>query len=205
MKLFKDIFNKNKEDQSIVVVSGLPRSGTSMMMKMLEAGGIPPMTDKIRTADDDNPKGYYEFERVKKLKEGDTAWLDDAHGKAVKVISALLTYLPVSYNYNVIFMERALPEVLASQRKMLLNREEDPDKVSEEELTQLFQKHLNQVMSWIESQPNVHYLGVNYNLMLQEPDPYVEQINQFLGDRLDVKDMAGVVDPKLYRQRNSKV
>ena len=204
MKLFKDIFNKNKEDQSIVVVSGLPRSGTSMMMKMLEAGGIPPMTDKIRTADDDNPKGYYEFERVKKLKEGDTAWLDDAHGKAVKVISALLTYLPVSYNYNVIFMERALPEVLASQRKMLLNREEDPDKVSEEELTQLFQKHLNQVMSWIESQPNVHYLGVNYNLMLQEPDPYVEQINQFLGDTLDVKDMAGVVDPKLYRQRNPK-
>ena len=204
MKLFKDIFNKNKEDQSIVVVSGLPRSGTSMMMKMLEAGGIPPMTDKIRTADDDNPKGYYEFERVKKLKEDDTAWLDEAQGKAVKVISALLTYLPASYNYNVIFMERAFAEVLASQRKMLVNRGEDPDKVSEEELTQLFQKHLNQVMSWIESQPNVHYLGVNYNLMLQEPDPYVEQINKFLGDSLEVKDMVGVVDPKLYRQRNPK-
>ena len=205
MKLFSNIFGANKDDNTIVVVSGLPRSGTSMMMKMLEAGGIPPLTDKIRTADDDNPKGYYEFERVKKLKEGDTAWLDEAHGKAVKVITALLTYLPDTYNYNVVFMERALPEVLASQRKMLINRGEDPDKVSEEELTELFQKHLSQVMSWIESQSNVRYLGVSYNNLLQDPEPYVGQINQFLGNTLEVKDMAGVVDTKLYRQRKDKL
>ena len=111
MKLFSNLFGGNKDSNTIVVVSGLPRSGTSMMMKMLEAGGIPPLTDKIRTADDDNPKGYYEFERVKKLKDGDSAWLDDAKGKAVKVITALLTYLPDTYNYNIVFMERALPEV----------------------------------------------------------------------------------------------
>jgi hypothetical protein len=204
MKLFKNLFGGSIEDNAIVVVSGLPRSGTSMMMKMLEAGGIPPLTDKIRTADDDNPKGYYEFERVKKLKEGDTAWLEDARGKAVKVITALLTFLPDTYNYDVVFMERALPEVLASQRKMLINRGEDPDKVSEEELTQLFQKHLSQVMKWIESQSNVRYLGVSYNGLLQGPESYVEQINQFLGDKLDVNVMAGVVDPKLYRQRKSE-
>ena len=198
------MFGGSTKDNSIVVVSGLPRSGTSMMMKMLEAGGIPPLTDKIRTADDDNPKGYYEFERVKKLKEGDTAWLDDAQGKAVKVITALLTYLPESYNYDVVFMERALPEVLASQRKMLINRGEDPDKISEEELTELFQKHLSQVMRWIESQPNVRYLGVSYNRLLQDPDPYVGQINQFLGKRLEVEEMEGVVDPKLYRHRKTK-
>ena len=202
MKLFKGIFSKEEQKQPIVVVSGLPRSGTSMMMKMLEAGGLPPLTDNIRTADNDNPKGYYEFERAKKLKEGDVAWLPEAQGKAVKIITALLTHLPSTYNYQVIFMERALPEILASQRKMLVNRGEDPDKVSDEELTRLYQKHLNQVMNWIKSQPNVQYLGVNYNLILQDPDPYIKQVNQFLGNTLGVEEMSGVIDPNLYRQRN---
>ena len=204
MKLFKGIFDKKEQIQPIVVVSGLPRSGTSMMMKMLEAGGLPPLTDNIRTADSDNPKGYYEFERAKKLKDGDVAWLPEAQGKAVKIITALLTHLPSTYKYHVIFMERALPEILASQRQMLVNRGEDPDKVSDEELTQLYQKHLNQVMNWIESQPNVQYLGVNYNQIMHDPDPYIKKVNQFLGDTLGVDQMSGVIDPNLYRQRNPK-
>lgn len=204
MNLFKEFFRKSNQNKSMVVVSGLPRSGTSMMMKMLEVGGIAPLTDNIRTANDDNPQGYYEFERVKKLKEGDEDWLDKAQGKSVKVISALLPHLPSSYQYDVIFMERALPEVLASQREMLVNRGEDPDKVSDEELTRLYRKHLDQVMTWIERQPNVHFIGISYNLLLEDPRSYIDQINHFLGNSLDIEDMAGVIDPNLYRQRRSK-
>jgi len=103
-----------KTKQPIIVVSGLPRSGTSMMMRMLEAAGIQPLTDHIRTADSDNLKGYYEFERVKKLKEGDVAWLSDAQGKAVKIIAALLIELPSNYEYHVLFMRRKMEEILAS-------------------------------------------------------------------------------------------
>jgi hypothetical protein len=198
-KSFSKLFNKDKKP--IVVVSGLPRSGTSLMMKMLEVGGIPPLTDKIRTADDDNPKGYYEFERVKKLKDGDTAWLPEAEGKAVKVISALLSYLPADYQYKVIFMQRSLPEVLASQGKMLVNREEDPDRVSDEELARLFEKHLAEVTGWLAQQPNIstHYLS--YNELVADPTPHIQELDRFLPSYLDTSLMGTVIDPALYRQR----
>ena len=110
--MFKRLFGR--KHKPITIVSGLPRSGTSMMMKMLEAGGIPIVQDGIRTANTDNPKGYYEFERVKQLPKGDTAWLADSHGKAVKIISALLKHLPSDYEYKVLFMRRDLDEVTAS-------------------------------------------------------------------------------------------
>jgi hypothetical protein len=188
-------------DNTIVVVSGLPRSGTSMMMKMLEAGGLSPLTDNLRTADEDNPKGYYEFERVKQLPKGDFAWLPDATGKVVKVIAALLPYLPPDYSYRVIFMLRAMPEVLASQRQMLIRRDEDPDKIGDEVMAKLYEKHLKQVDSWIAGQSNVRRLDVNYNEMLKNPQPFITQLKQFLGDKLNVEKMAQVVDPSLHRQR----
>ena len=184
----------------ITIVSGLPRSGTSMMMKMLEAGGMEILTDKIREADDDNPQGYYEFERVKKLKE-DQAWLEDARGKAVKVISALLKDLPPGYNYKVIFMRRKLEEVLASQKQMLVRRGEPTDRVSDERLRQLFQKHLQRVAVWLDEQPNFAVIYVDYNEVLDDPVVHVNRINQFLGNTLDVEKMAGVVDKSLYRRR----
>ena len=184
----------------ITIVSGLPRSGTSMMMKMLEAGGMEILTDKIREADDDNPQGYYEFERVKKLKE-DQAWLEDARGKAVKVISALLKDLPPGYNYKVIFMRRKLEEVLASQKQMLVRRGEPTDRVSDERLRQLFQKHLQRVAVWLDEQPNFAVIYVDYNEVLDDPAVHVNRINQFLGNTLDVEKMAGVVDKSLYRRR----
>lgn len=188
-------------DNVIVVVSGLPRSGTSMMMKMLEAGGLPPVTDNLRAADDDNPKGYYEFERVKQMPKGDFSWLPEARGKVVKVIAALLPYLPNTYTYRVIFMQRAMPEVLASQRQMLVRRGEDPDKIPDEVMANLFQKHLKQVDTWMSGQSNVQRLDVNYNEMLKNPAPFIAQVNQFLGGQLDVPQMAQVVDPSLHRQR----
>ena len=116
----------------IVVVSGLPRSGTSMAMKMLAAGGMPILTDGIRQADESNPRGYYELETVKELHtQQDTAWLADAKGKAVKVVSFLLTWLPEGYNYRVVFMQRDLREVIASETTMLLKRGQQTPKTTE--------------------------------------------------------------------------
>lgn len=195
----KRLFRRKKKEP-ITVVSGLPRSGTSMAMKMLEAGGIPPLTDHLRTADSDNPKGYYEFERVKKLKDGDVAWLPEAQGKSVKIIAALLTYLPSDYEYRVLFMRRKVDEILASQAKMLENRGEE-SKVDDPTMANLFKKHLQQVRAWMNSQPNLIYLDLDYNAMLADPEPYVRQINQFLGGALDEEKMRTVIDPALYRQR----
>lgn len=192
---------QSKPTPPIVIVSGLPRSGTSMMMKMLEAGGIPPLTDEIREADGDNPKGYYEFERVKQMDKGDTAWMADAQGKAVKVISALLQHLPAGHEYQIIFMHRNLNEVLASQKRMLHNRDEDADAVSDEEMARLFEMHLQQVDAWLNEQPNIRTLHVDYNAMLADPAPFVAQIDQFLQRPLDTAAMLAVVDPALYRNR----
>jgi hypothetical protein len=188
-------------DNAIVVVSGLPRSGTSMMMKMLEAGGLQPIIDNLRSADEDNPKGYYEFERVKQLPKGDFGWLPEAKGKVVKVIAALLPYLPADYTYRVVFMQRAMPEVLASQRQMLIRRGEDPNKIPDELMANLFQKHLKQVDAWIASQANVRRIDVNYNEMLKGSQPIIVRLNEFLNSKLDVAKMAEVVDPSLHRQR----
>ena len=197
MKLFK----KESSNHVVTIVSGLPRSGTSMMMKMLEAGGLPPLTDEIRTADKDNPKGYYEFERVKKMPDGDKAWVVEARGKSVKVISALLEHLPPEYSYKIIFMRRNMTEILASQKKMLIRQGKPTDKVSDEELAKMYEKHLAKVQAWLATQPNVSTLDVDYNMLLENPRQYLEQIQQFLGTPLNVDNMGNVVDPALYRQR----
>ena len=201
MKRFFRRLSGSNNNSFVTVVSGLPRSGTSMMMKMLEAGGIPPLTDQIRAADDDNPKGYYEFERVKKLPKGDAAWLPDAEGKAVKIISMLLTDLPEGYTYRVLFMRREMAEILASQRKMLVRRGEDPNKVSDDEMTMLYEKHLTSVYAWMNAHPNLKHMDIPYNEMLQDPTRLVPTVNKFLGETLDTAQMMTVVDPKLYRQR----
>ncbi|MEE8391122.1 MAG: sulfotransferase [Anaerolineae bacterium] len=191
---------RKMDQQSITIVSGLPRSGTSMMMKMLEAGGMQILTDNIRTADEDNPKGYYELEQVKQV-EHDQSWLPDAHGKAVKMISALLKHLPQGYTYKVIFMRRKMEEILASQKQMLVRRDEPTDAVSDEKLTELFRHHLRQITSWIDEQPNFEIIYTSYNEILESPVEQVKRINQFLGHTLDEKPMLGIVDRSLYRQR----
>ena len=196
-------FNKllRLKPKSVVIVSGLPRSGTSMMMRMLEAGGLEIVQDAIRKPNEDNPKGYYEFERVKKLPEGDVEWLATARGRVVKVIAALLIHLPQSYTYKVLFMRRRMSEILASQRKMLLRRGEDPNQVDDVEMTRLFEQHLAQVYAWMDQQANVDYIDVSYNKMLEDPSRLIEEIQAFLGQALDTSAMAAVVEPTLYRQR----
>lgn len=195
------LFGTKATHPAVTIVSGLPRSGTSMMMRMLEAGGLPPLTDNQRTADMDNPQGYYEFERVKQLDRGDTAWLATAPGHAVKVISMLLQHLPATYHYKVIFVERHLAEVLASQRKMLAHRNEDTEAAEDTELTALFQQHLVAIRHWLAQQPNFQVLYIHYSDLLREPEAQATQINQFLGGGLNVPKMATVVDPNLYRNR----
>ncbi len=186
--------------EEIVVVSGLPRSGTSMMMKMLEQGGLQVVTDSLRTADDDNPNGYYEVEIVKQMPAGQTAWLDNAQGKVVKVISALLEYLPAKYHYKVIFMERAIGEVLASQKKMLVNRQEDST-ISDAEMQDQFQKHVAAAKYWLARQPNISVLYVDYNKMLTAPDPLCQTIADFVDMGLGVEKMCAVPNERLYRNR----
>ena len=187
---------------SIIIVSGLPRSGTSMMMQMLEAGSLKILMDNIRTADQDNPKGYYEFEVVKKMaKDKNKEWLNSAKGKVVKVISQLLKDLPQENDYRVIFMHRKMEEILFSQKQMLIRRGEPTDSINDEELSKLFQAHLDQVESWLENQPNFDTLYISYNEILKDPEETIDRINKFLGGHLDVDSMESVIDKSLHRQK----
>jgi len=191
---------RKTEKKPIVIVSGLPRSGTSMMMKMLAEGGLPILTDEVRAADDDNPNGYFELETVRKLKEGNFEWLAEADGKVVKVISALLENLPQQYSYKIIFMERALKEVLASQKKMLDHRG-TISKMRDEEMEQQLHKHLSAIRPWLVRQPNIDVLYINYNALISKPELFCERIEEFLESPLDQKRMLSVPTEKLYRNR----
>jgi hypothetical protein len=200
-KLYSRLFEKKVQRAFIPIVSGLPRSGTSLMMSMLAAGGLEVLTDQLRTPDDDNPVGYFELEEVKKLIQGEHSWLARSNGKAVKVISALLPYLPDGYHYRIIFMRRTLQEVLASQRKMLINRGEDPDKVSDDQMAAMFERNLQQSERWIHSQAHATRIDIDYKQLIANPRPLVAEINAFLGGGLDEDKMLRVIDPSLYRQR----
>jgi len=199
---FLQLFEKKSERPFISIVSGLPRSGTSLMMSMLAAGGLEVLTDRLRTPDDDNPVGYFEFEDVKKLINGEHSWLASSKGKAVKVISTLLPYLPNGYDYRIIFMRREMGEVLASQRKMLINRGENPDKISDNQMAEVFNKNLQQTERWLSSQTHATRININYKQLIANPGPFVAEINTFLGGGLDEDKMLGVIDPSLYRHRS---
>lgn len=188
-------------DPAIYVVSGLPRSGTSLMMRMLEAGGLPPLTDGERVPDDDNPRGYYELEAVKRT-DGRSDWLRAAGGHVVKVISQLLLGLPADREYRVVFMRRNLDEVLASQRKMLHNRGEDSP-TADQAMKELFVDHLDQVERFLRAAPHIRALYVNYARVIAEPLAQARRIADFLGAPagLDVTAMAAAVEPALYRNR----
>jgi hypothetical protein len=169
-------------------------------MHVLHAGGMTPLTDQIRTPDADNPKGYYEFEQVKRLPQGDIGWLDDARGKCVKVISALLMYLPANYSYDVIFMHRRIAEVLSSQRKMLVRRGQATAD-NDDDMTVLLQQHVADVRNWLVNQSNLSLFDADYNAMVTDPANWVGRINTFLGGNLDVVAMRAAVDATLYRNR----
>jgi len=171
-----------------------------MMMKVLEAGGMQIFTDNLRAADEDNPKGYYELEDVKALKEGKSDWLKNAPGKTVKVISSLLEYLPADYKYKIIFMRRAIPEILASQKQMLIRRGENSEG-DDQKMAEMFQEHLKRVRVWLANQPNMDILYVDYNALMADPDPEIKAVAEFLGLTENLDAMLAVPDKKLYRQK----
>ncbi|HUL77458.1 MAG TPA: sulfotransferase family protein [Vicinamibacteria bacterium] len=197
-------YRRLRYGQPIVVVSGLPRSGTSMVMKMLEAGGLPVLTDGLRTADEDNPMGYYEIERVKNLgQEHDKSWLAGARGKGIKVISFLLKSLPSRFNYRVVFIRREMEEVLASQRKMLARRGE-AEATPPERMRALFDDDLWRAGYQLKRRPEFETLELHYSAVLARPLEEARRLAAFLGGGLDAKAMAAAVDPQLYRNRASR-
>jgi hypothetical protein len=192
---------KLKHGAPIVVVSGLPRSGTSMCMKMLEAGGVPLLMDGIRTADEDNPKGYFELEKVKELDKSDEKeWLKEARGKAVKIISFLLKDLPEDNNYRILFMVRNIEEVLASQAKML-DRRGEVDETEDDRMTDIYAGHLAQVRRLLKMGPQFEVMDIKYKDALNDARHTAERIKAFLDLPMDIDKMTGVVDERLYRNR----
>ncbi len=208
LESLQNFLRDRKYGEPVIIVSGLPRSGTSMMMKMLEGGGLPIMTDAIRQADVDNPKGYYEYERVKELEKEkergeDRAWVREGRGKVLKVISFLIKSLPDDNYYRIVFMRRDLDEVLASQNKMLVNRGED-NPADDRTMTEAYLNHLAAVRILVRKMPNMEILEVRYDETVKDPRATAETVNQFLGGKMNVDAMVAAVDAELYRNRKGK-
>jgi hypothetical protein len=185
----------------ITIVSGLPRSGTSLMMQMLVAGGMPALADGERRADTDNPRGYLEWERIKQL-PNDPGCIAEGEGKVVKVISRLLLSLPAGHEYKIIFMQRPLPEVLASQDQMLRRRGTYKEGADSAAISAAFEKHLREVYAWLDGKPYVKALRVQYHDVLSRSKDVAQQLADFLEVPLDVEAMIQQVDASLYRNRS---
>jgi hypothetical protein len=188
---------------AIVIVSGLPRSGTSLMMQMLQAGGLELLADEHRPADPDNPRGYCEYEPVKALGR-DNSWVPRVEGKAVKVVSALLTFLPADLNYKIILMKRPMAEVLASQKQMLQRLGRQGSTADDQTLGKIFSRQLAETEIWLGRQAHITVLSVNYRDVLQDPEGSASLVAQFIGLPLKIAEMTAVVDPNLYRQRQNQ-
>jgi hypothetical protein len=186
----------------ITIVSGLPRSGTSLMMQMLVAGGMTPLSDGERTADADNPRGYLEWERIKQL-PNDPGCIAEAEGKVVKAISRLLLSLPSGHEYRVIFMQRPLPEVLASQDEMLRRRGSYKEGANPAAMATAFEKHLREVYAWLDRKPYVKAIRVEYYDALNHPEEISRKLAEFLGIPLNTELMKQQVDASLYRNRTA--
>jgi hypothetical protein len=184
----------------VIVVSGLPRSGTSLAMQMIHAGGVEAVTDGQRASDEDNPRGYFEFERVKQLRN-DRTWLDGAEGKVVKVIHLLLTELPDDRPYRVVFMQRDLGEVVRSQATMLARSGRAGGQLAPERLMAVYAQQLAAVDAWLAARPNFQVLKVPYAQMVADPATHAAAVNRFLGGTLDETGMRAAVDPSLHRNR----
>jgi Sulfotransferase domain len=197
------VYRRLRFGRPIIIVSGLPRSGTSMMMTMLAAGGLEVVTDRVREADESNPNGYFELERVLTLdKDADKGWLREARGRAVKIISALLPHVPAANNYRVIFMHRELQEVIASQNAMLVRRGGPAGTAEDDErMRGLFEAHLRKIRGLIERRAGFEVLHLDYGEVVRQPLVEARRVAAFLGGGLDARRMAEAVDPALHRNR----
>jgi hypothetical protein len=190
------------KEPMITVVSGLPRSGTSLMMQMLVAGGMSPLSDGERVADADNPRGYLEWELAKQLSTN-PGCIAKAEGRVVKIISRLLLALPSGYDYRVIFMQRPLSEVIASQDQMLRRRGTFKEGTDSAVISRAFEKHLDEVYAWLDSTPNVQAVRVPYHDVLQDARRIGQELIDFVGLHLNLEEMVRQVDGSLYRNRTN--
>src|SRR5205823_3945284 len=196
--------DQTKSGKTFVLVSGLPRSGTSLMMQLLEAGGVKPLTDGERIADVDNPKGYYEWEPIKQIgKKPELLDQEDLNGCAIKCISMLLPRMPLKHNYKVIFMTRPIEEVIVSQSAMTKRMHTKTAELDSAQLKCGLRGHRNEILSWLKSTPHMEFVEIDYPTLVREPLPQICRLIDFLGkDRLpNSEQMATVVDPLLYRKR----
>lgn len=187
----------------VTIVSGLPRSGTSVMMQMLKEGGLPLLVDGERQPDDDNPRGYLELEAIKSVAR-DPSCLQDAQGKAVKVIHSLIPHLPLDRPYRVIFMQRNLEEVMASQRKMLDRQNRKGAALPDAQLKQIFSNQVSSTLRWMREREMFRVLETSYAELIAEPAKIAARVNDFLGGGLNEAAMAAAVDPSLYRNKQQK-
>lgn len=188
-------------DGTIYIVSGLPRSGTSMMMQMLKAGGMEIFTDQERQADENNPKGYYEHQAVKGLAKRQ-AFLKHAKGKVVKIIANLLPFLPMKYQYRIVFMQRDLYEVVASQQSMLSrNGKKTKRDTLPIHLVKQYEQTLQQVKKWAKEMPHVEMIEISYSEVIVNPFMQAIMVDDFLDNQLQLEAMAQMVDAGLYRSK----
>ncbi|NRA13169.1 MAG: tetratricopeptide repeat protein [Crocinitomicaceae bacterium] len=195
-----DVQTESKEDVSsdfpeIIIVSGLPRSGTSMMMQMLDGAELPILTDGLRKKDSNNPKGYFEYEKVKSLHKSND-WLAEGEGKVIKVIVQLIKYLPKEFRYKIILMTRSIDEILESQRIMIGKR--TPPKL---EIKRSFEKEINSVEKWSRLEPGVELIKIAYRDTINHPQDQAEKVAEFLNRDLDIEKMVDAVDSTLYHNR----
>jgi hypothetical protein len=201
--LKKSLFGHKAQGEPVVIVSGLPRSGTSMLMRMLDAGGLLVMTDSQREADIDNPKGYFEYERVKDLeKETDKSYVKEGRGKVLKVISFLIKDLPDDNDYRVIFMRRELSEVLKSQNKMIDRLGTEDTAAADEAMKEAYRNDIVRTRLMCRKRPNFELIEVHYKATVEDPAGTARIVNEFLGGRLDEAAMRVAVDASLYRNRS---
>lgn len=180
----------------IIVVTGLPRSGTSLMMQVLNQAQVPILQDGVRESDISNPQGYYELEDVKNI-VADNSFLDHAGGKAVKIVAPLPIYAKPELKYKMVFMRRDIQEILQSQEKMLLK-----DQTSErEKFRTIYEFHLKKTYRFLKEN-NIPFVDINYNDLMANPLKSMQQVIEFLGLSSSPEQLAGVVNPELYRNRN---
>ena len=193
-----------KSGKTFVLVSGLPRSGTSLLMQLLEAGGMPVMTDDKRAADMDNLRGYYEWEAIKQIGKKPELLDDDAlHGRAIKCISMLLPMMPAKHDYKVVFITRPIAEVVASQHAMTTRLGTKGANLDAEQLERGLRAHREEVRKWAAAAPHIEVLEIDYPTLVCDPEPTISKLVVFLGrERLPNEvAMAAVIDPSLYRKR----
>jgi len=184
----------------VTIVSGLPRSGTSLMMRMIGEGGISILSDGLRVADEDNPNGYYEFERVRRTRQ-DPSWIPDALGKVVKMVHLLLLELPLTHEYRVVFMRRDLREVIKSQNRMLTRLNKPADDLPDERVAEIYKRQIETTLTYLQSHDDYfRVIEVDYNVLIKNPLDLVRRVGAFF-DGLNTDEMVKAIDVRLYRNQ----